>query len=146
MINTEETETLAFTYMNLFTRPRDITSCPWTKQSHVGKCNSGKLNTSTLVNDGTIRSTADFTSALRNANNLKITDLFEFLVIFLFSSLCSHPKIICRKLQDYKNIHGGDSFDNLKKSLVEVYFHFHLQLFKNIPEWLLSYEVTSSNL
>ena len=42
--------------------------------------------------------------------NIKISDLLEFLAMLLFSSLCSHPKIICRKLQDHQNIHTGDSF------------------------------------
>ena len=30
-----------------------------------------------------------------NVNNVKISDLVEFLVIFFFCSLCFHPKIIC---------------------------------------------------
>ena len=98
---------------DLFTRRKDIPSCPWIKQSHLGKCNNGKLHTSTLVNDGTPRSTqstADFASALSNVNNVKISDLVEFVVMLLFCSPCSHPKMICRKLQDYENTHGRDSF------------------------------------
>ena len=95
---------------DLFTRRRDIASCPLTKQNHLGKCSTGELRTSTLVNNAILRSIADFASALSN-------NLLAFLVIMLFSSLCSHPKIICggvaytsRKLQDYKNIYGGDPF------------------------------------
>ena len=78
----------------------------------------------TLANEETLKSTADFVSALRNANNVKIFDLLEVLVMLLFSSLCSHTKVFCRKLQDYENIHWGG-----------VSFHFHLQLCKSILEW-----------
>ena len=98
---------------DLFTGCRDIPSCPWIKQSHLGKCSNRKLHTSTLVNDGTLRSaqsTANFVSALSNAKNVKISDLLEFVVMLLFSSLYVHPKIIWRKLQDYENIHRGDPF------------------------------------
>ena len=73
---------------DLFTRRRDIASCPLTKQNHLGKCSTGELRTSTLVNNAILRSIADFASALSN-------NLLAFLVIMLFSSLCSHPKIIC---------------------------------------------------
>ena len=140
-MNIEETETLAFTYDWHFHSSQKLASCPWTKQSHLGKCSNGKLCNWTLVNDGTLRSTANFASALSNVNNVKILDLVEFF------SLTSYPKIICRKLQDYENVNEGDFFfDNLKKSLVEVPLDFHLQLCKSILEWLLSYEVTSSNL
>ena len=68
--------------------------------------------TSTLVNDGILKcmqSTADFPLALSNVNNVKTSDLLEFIAMLLFSFVCSHPKIICRKLQDYENIHGEDS-------------------------------------
>ena len=102
---------------------RDIASCPWTKQSHPRKYSNGKLLTSTLVNDRTLRSTADFTSALSNNNkvtepsklhpishqhsamliNFKISDLLKFLVTFLFSYLCSRLKTIWKP---YENIHG----------------------------------------
>ena len=83
---------------DLFTRRRDIPSCPSIKQSHLGKCVNGKLRTSILVNEGTLRSTqnaANIASALSNVNNVKISDLLELVVTLLFSSLCSHPKIIC---------------------------------------------------
>ena len=98
---------------DLFTRRRDIPRWPWIKHDRLGKCSNGKLHTSTLVNDGTLRSkqsTADFASALSNVNNVKISNLLEFIVMLLFSSLCFHPKIICRKMQDYENIHRKDSF------------------------------------
>ena len=138
-MNVEETEALAFIYDR-----RDIASCPWPKQIHLGKCSNGKLHTSTLVNDETLRSTAYFRSPLSSVNNVKISDLLEFLLMLLFSSLSCHPKIICRKLQDFENILGGDFFfGNLRKYLVEVSFNFHLQRCKNILEWLLFYEVTS---
>ena len=36
------------------------------------------MRTSALVNEGTLRSTADFSSALSNVNNVKISDVLEF--------------------------------------------------------------------
>ena len=63
---------------DLFTRPVDIASYPWTKQSHLEKCINGIMRTSTLVNEGTLRSTANFSSALSNVNNVEISDLLEF--------------------------------------------------------------------
>ena len=57
---------------DLFTRRRDIESCPLTKQNHLGKCNNRKLRSSTLVNDGTLSSIADFISALSNVKTLTI--------------------------------------------------------------------------
>ena len=35
---------------DLFTRRRDIASCPLSKQNHLGKCSNRKLRISTLVN------------------------------------------------------------------------------------------------
>ena len=128
---------------DLSTCRRDLASCPWTKQNHLEKSSNAKLHTSTLANNGTLRSTADFASTL---SNVKTSDLLEFLVMLLFSPHCFHHKILGRKLQDYENIHGERIFfDNLKKSLVEFLFHFHQQYCKNILERLLSYEVTSYN-
>ena len=83
-----------------FSHVAETASCLWTKQTYLGKCSDENLRTSTLVNDGTIRSTTDFASALNNVDNVKISDLLEFLVMLLFFSLYSHPKIICRELQD----------------------------------------------
>ena len=79
---------------------RDIASCTSTKQSHLGKCSNRKLYPSALANDGTLRSMANFASALSNINNVKISDPLGFLLMLLFSFLFSHPKIICRNLQD----------------------------------------------
>ena len=55
---------------DLFTRRRGIASCPLTKQNHLRKCSNGKLRTSTLINYGTLRSIADFASALSNVKML----------------------------------------------------------------------------
>ena len=77
---------------DLFTRRRDIASCPLTKQNHLGKCSNEKLRTSTLVNDGTIRSIADFASTLSNVKMLKYLIVSCNNVVF---SLWSHSKIIC---------------------------------------------------
>ena len=85
---------------NFFTCCRDIASCSRSKQSHLGRCSNGKLRTWTLVSDKTLRSTVELESALSNVNNVKISDLLEFLVMLLLFSLCSYPKIICRNLQD----------------------------------------------
>ena len=109
----EETEALAFTYDWPFHTSQRHSKLPMNHLGiwkHLGKRRNGIFRNSTLVNDGTLRSKADFTSALSNVNNVKISDLLEFLVMLLFSSLCSQPKIICRKLQDYEKIHEGDFF------------------------------------
>ena len=34
-------------------------------------------------------------STLNNVNNVKIFDLLAFVVMFLFSSICSHLKLVC---------------------------------------------------
>ena len=84
--------------------------------------------------------------------------MLKYLICLSFLQCCCFsPFVLTRKsfaaeaytsgkLQDYENIHGSDFFYNLTKSLVEVSFHFHLQLCKNILEWLLSYEVSSCKL
>ena len=41
--------------------------------------------------DGTLRNTAYFPSALGNVNNV----MMYFVVMLLFSSICSHLKITC---------------------------------------------------
>ena len=64
----------------LFTRRRDIASCSLTKQNHLGKCNNGKLLTSTLVNDRTFRSIADFASALSNIKMLIMLKMLRYLI------------------------------------------------------------------
>ena len=111
-LNIEETVTLAFTY----DRPFHTSQRHWKlsmKQSHLGNCSNEKLRTSTLVNEGTLRSKADFVSALINVNNVKIYDLLEFFVMLLFYSLCSHLKNICG---------GGVQKHFLKTSIREILF------------------------
>ena len=68
----------------LFTRRRDIASCPLKKQNHLGKCSSGKLCNPTLVNDGTLRSIADFGSALSNVKMLIMLKIFRYLICLPF--------------------------------------------------------------
>ena len=70
--------------IDLFTRRRDIASCPLTKQNHLGKCSNGKLSTSTLVNDGTLRSIADFASALSNIKMLIMLKMSRYLICLRF--------------------------------------------------------------
>ena len=66
----------------LFTRRRDVASCPLTKQKHLGKYSNGKLRASTfLVNDGTLRSIADFTSVLINVKMLIKLKMLRYLVV-----------------------------------------------------------------
>ena len=68
----------------IFSYGRDIASCLSTKQSHLGRCSNGKLLTSTLVNDGTLRSTADFASALSNVKMLIIKEMLKYLICSRF--------------------------------------------------------------
>ena len=49
---------------DLFTHLRDTASRPWTKPYHLGKCSNGKIAYFNF--HGTLRSTADFASALTN--------------------------------------------------------------------------------
>ena len=58
----------------------------------MGKSSNGKLRISTLVNDVTLRSTAEFASAFSNVNNIKMSDMLEFFVKLLYSFLCYYPK------------------------------------------------------
>ena len=102
-----------------------------------------------MVNDGGLGSTqgtADFTSVLNNVNNVKTSDLLEFTLTLLFSSLYSHLKTIYRKFQDYENILEGESFlITLKRISGRGFFPFSPAALQNILEWLLSYDVTSYN-
>ena len=91
---------------DLLTCRRDIISCPSTKQSHLGKCSNRKLRTSTLANDGTLRSTGDFPSALSNINNVKISNLLEFLIMPLFSSLILTRKSVAESCKIMKTSMG----------------------------------------
>ena len=63
-----------------------------------------------------------------------------------FFSLCSHLKIIWdggvhfqKVARIWKHTWRRSFYDNLKKFLAKVSFHFHLQLCKIIFEWLVSY-------
>ena len=71
----------------------NLSNFSWIKQSHREKLSNTKLRAWILVNDGILRNKADFVSALDNVNNVKISDLLAFVVILLFSSICSHLKI-----------------------------------------------------
>ena len=51
---------MAFTYDQPFHMSQNISSCPWIKQSHQGKCRNEKLLTWTLVNDGNLRMSSRF--------------------------------------------------------------------------------------
>ena len=77
---------------DLFTWRKYMSNFSWIKQSHLGKFNNKKLRALILVNDGSLKNKADFASALDNVNNVKITDLLAYVVILLFSSICSHVK------------------------------------------------------
>ena len=55
---------------DLFSWRKYISNCTWIKQSHLGKCRNKKLHTWTLVNNGTLRNTADFASALGNVKKM----------------------------------------------------------------------------
>ena len=68
----------------LFTHHSDIASGPLTKKNHLAKCSNGKLGTSTLVNDGTLRSIADFASALSNVKMLIMLKILSCLICLRF--------------------------------------------------------------
>ena len=53
---------------------------------------------------------ADFASAFGNVNNAKISDLLEFLIMLLFSSLCFH------------SISLAESCKIMKTSMGEIHF------------------------
>ena len=59
------------------------------------KFSSKKLCAWILVNGGSLKNKADFAPALDSVNSVKISDLLAYVVIFLFSSICSHLKIAC---------------------------------------------------
>ena len=71
----------------------------------------------------------------RNINKVKNFNLLEFLLMFLFSPFCSHPKIICRKLQDYENIHEGDFFlitqKNIWQKLLSIFTYNFVKTYLN---------------
>ena len=70
--------------IELFTRCTDIASSPSTEQSHLGKCSNGKLHISTLVNDGSLRSTVDFASAPSNVKMLIMFKMLKYLICLCF--------------------------------------------------------------
>ena len=116
-----------WTFMKiLFTSRRDIASCPWTNQSHLGRCSNEKLRFQLcwMTEPSEVQPISQQHSAI--------------LIMLKY-----HENII---LKDYENIHGGNSGFTTLKFSGKIYFHFHLQLCKNILEWLLSYEVISFNL
>ena len=69
---------------DLFTHHRDIASCPLTKPNHLGKCSNGKLRTSTLVNDGTLRVIGDFASTLSNVKMMIMLKMLRCLICLRF--------------------------------------------------------------
>ena len=90
---------------DLFTRRRDIASCHapnraiWENVA-MGNC---VLQLWLMTEPSEVQPISHQHSAILN---VKISDLLEFLVMLLFSFLCSHPKRIYRKLQDFENSHG----------------------------------------
>ena len=73
----EETEPLAFINDRLFPTWQRHSKLPMNHLGiwkHLGKLSNEILPILTLVNDRTLRSTADFASALSNVNNVKISD------------------------------------------------------------------------
>ena len=126
---------------NIFTCRRNIANCPWIKQSHREKCSNKKLRTELWL-----MTEPSEISALGNINNVKISDLLAFVVILLFPLFVLTWKFLVveestsRKLQDYENIYGGDSFTITLKN--QWHFYFYLPLRKTKLEQLLSYEVT----
>ena len=98
MPNIEEKKTLVFTYDRPFHMSQKHSKLSMNQTEPFGKIYQQEIAYFKLWFMTTLRSTADFASALSNVNNVKITDLFEFLVMFWFSCLCSHKKINCRKL------------------------------------------------
>ena len=119
-----QTEKHGKLYMtDLFTRGRDTANCLWwTKQSHLGICSEEKLLTSTLINNGTLRSTANFAAALSNVKmsvmlKMLIPELLAFLVMLLFFSLCCHSKFVCG---------GGVHFQKVARLLFCFFYSRHL--------------------
>ena len=145
-----------------YRRDRNISIYIWPTFSHVantyqiaqesnstmGKCSNKKLRTWNLINDGTLRNTADFASAIGHVNYVKISDFLAFVVMLLFSSICSHLKIafgggphFYKVARLWKHPWGSFFYNSFKKSLAVVSFYFHLQFRKTILKRLLCYEV-----
>ena len=62
--------------IDIFTRRRDIATCPLTKHNHLGKCSN--------VETAYLRSIADFVSALSNFKILVILTMFRYLICLHF--------------------------------------------------------------
>ena len=141
----KETEKLKFTDERPFHMSQRHSKLSINQQSHLGKCSEGKLRISALVNEGTLRSTADFASALICSNIWCGCISCSIVVFFPFYG----PKINCcetyrsKVARLWKHPLGRFFFDNFKNYLVEFSLHFHLQLCKKVFEWLLSYEIIS---
>ena len=145
----EETEALTFTYDRRFNTSQRHSKLSMNQTEPSGKVQQREIAYFALVNDGTLRTTADFASALSNVNNVKRSDLLAFLVMQLFSSRSSHLKIICdggvlfqKVARLWKHSWWRFFFDNFTKSLVEASFHFQMQFCKTILDRLLSYKAT----
>ena len=111
----------------VFIRRRDIASCPWTIWK-FGNIWENAIQLCLMTESSEVQSISHQHSAM--------------LIVPLFS-----PKNPLQKVARlWKHRWRRFFFDNLKKPLVEVSFHFHLQLCRNILQWQLSYEVTSCNL
>ena len=122
--------------INFFTRCRDKGSCPWTKQSYMGKCSKGKLRTSLWL----MTEPSEVQLMLHQHSAMLITLKYLICLRFLWCC-CFSPFVLTRKS-------FAESYKIMEASLGEIifWFHFHLQLCKNVLEWLLSYEVTFFNL
>ena len=135
---------------DLFTCRKYISNCPLIKQRAIWE-NVATRNCVLelwLVTEN-LRNTSYFASALDNVNNVNIFDMLAFVVILLFSTICSHQKITSggdvhfqKVARLSKHPWGRFFYINFKKSLAEVSFYFHLRLRKTILERLLSYEIT----
>ena len=138
---------------DLFTHDKDITSCSWIKQSHLGKCSNEKFRTLTLL----MAEPSEMQPISHQHWAMLI--IIKYLICFDFLQCCFPPFVLTwkslaveayfrRKLQYYEHIDVGDSFllswQPLKISGRSFFqfSHFHLQLYKTILEQLLSYAVT----
>ena len=125
---------------DLFIRLRDIAGCPWTiwefgniwENAATGYC---VLQLWLILHQHSTKLIM-----------LKYLTTWVSFNVVVFVPLFSSENHLQKVARLWKHAWGRFFFDNLKKSLVEVCFHFYQQLCKNILEWLLSYEITSCNL
>ena len=80
----EEIETLEFTYDQPFHMSQRHSKLSINQRKPSGKCSNGKLRTSTLVNDVTLRSIANFVSALSNVRMLIMLEILRYLICLRF--------------------------------------------------------------